>query len=519
METNRMGAPDHLKLFGRTVRGLFWQSSAVFLLGVFQLGVLAILARRLAPADFGLVALINVLMTVTANAFQMGLGPALIQRKDVTPDDSGFVFFLTVLSGALAALLFWAVAPVLAESFGWPGLKPWLPVAGLAVLASNLGLVSAATLQKDMRFRIQSSIDVAAYLLGYAGPVLALALFGFGAGALVLGLLLQQVVRTALLLAVRPPGIRFRFAKAGARSILGYGGAMTMAQLMNQIGLQADNYVVGRFLGSAALGFYERSFFLMNLASRYFGRVLDAVMFPAMAQIQDQHGHLQTGYLAAIGALNTVLICVSVAGFLCADDIIRLVLGPQWSAAVLPFKILMLALPFRTTIRVGDSLARAVGRVGRNAAIKTVYAAAVVGFSLAGIRLGIGGVAGAVALAVLLHYAMMLDLVGQAIRLSWRRQLAAHVPGLVLGALVWCTGKWVLGATVRLSLPVRLGSFGLLAPLGAGLVVLAFPGILGEPTLWLMAQFKSRLRSRGLWIGPRQAPAAATSLQGRDGKC
>ena len=496
-----MNDPGQMPLFRRTIHGMSWQSGSIFLLGILQIGVLAILARHLAPRDFGLAALVSVLVTVTTSAFQMGLGPAIIHRKNLSPDDLGFVFLLTVLTGVAGAGAFWIVAPGLARFFGWPELKPMLPVAGLAVFVSNLALVSNARLQKEMDFKVLSLLDVGAYAAG-ALLTLLLALRGHGAWSIILGLLARLGVKSAGCLLVRPPVVVFHLARCGVKSILGYGGALTLTQVMNQAAQQGDNLIVGRLLGAAALGFYDRAFFLMTVSAQYFGRVLDSVMFPAMAQIQDKNKRLGTGYLAAVSTLNSILLPVSLIGIVLAREIIGVLMGPQWTASIAPFQILLLALSLRTTVRCADSLARATGRVGQNARVKSIYAAFVIGLALASSPWGIVGVAIGVTAANFIHYFLMLALVRSAIGVSWREQFGAHVPGLFLGllALLLClAGRAVTRGLHFPDLGV-LAVSGLLAAAGVGCLIFAFPRILGEGSLWLVRRLLAKANPERGWV-------------------
>ena len=503
-----MTSKDHHKLFGRTVRGLSWQSASVFIHGLMQLAVMGILARFLTPHDFGLAAIINVIVLVCTNALQMGLGPAIVQRPNLSSDDMGFVFFLSLSTGGLACLLLTLLAAALAGLYGWPELRPMIPVAGGVVFLNNLALVSQARLQKAMNFRVLSLVDLGAFGLGAAATI-ALAIAGAGAWALVLGLLLRFGAKSLACLLAMPPVVRFRLREAECGALLRFGGAQTWSQVMNQVAQQADYLIVGRFLGASLLGFYERAFTLMSLISQYFGSVLDSVMFPAMAQIQGRTRSLGVGYLAALSTLNSVLLPVSVLGIVLASEITRVFMGPQWTEVIPPFRILLIPLALRTTVRCGDSLARATGRVAQNSLVKSAYAVLVVVLALLFVRRGIVGVAVGVSLATAIHYLMMLILVRSAIGLSCGAQIRAHGAGLLFGGVVLVVSLAARQALYGLHAPawVVLAACSGLAALAPGLIVLAYPKCLGPSSLWLVGKLLAR-KDPNHWLVRRMTLAA-----------
>ena len=192
----------------RTIRGMAWVAWWSGAIAVMRLGVLILLTRLLAPADFGVVSAAMVFITFSFNFSQLGMGPALVQRPALEARHTSTAFFASAALGVLVAGVVWAAAPIIARFFHMDELVPVVralafvfPIAGLSVAPESL-------LQREMRFRLLANRDVLAYGLGYGVVGVALALLGYGVWALVVAQLTQAVLRTAILLHSGPPVLR-----------------------------------------------------------------------------------------------------------------------------------------------------------------------------------------------------------------------------------------------------------------------------------------------------------------------
>jgi hypothetical protein len=167
--------------------------------------------------------------------------------------------------------------------------------------------------------------------------------------------------------------------------------------MSNCVALRADQLVVGRWLGAEALGIYGRAYCFVGMPANLFGTVVDRVIFPAMAVVQDRQ-KLAEAYSRAVGLVALTTIPLSAVLFALAPEIVRILLGPHWDSVVTPFRILVTVLIFRTSYKMSDSLARATGAVYRRAWRQWLYAGAVFLGAWLGQFWGTAGVAGVAAL-------------------------------------------------------------------------------------------------------------------------
>src|SRR6185437_7222982 len=164
-----------------------------------------------------------------------------------------------------------------------------------------------------------------------------------------------------------PPPRRLALQSQAFKDLAYFGGGFTVARLANYAAVYGDNVVTGRFLGPAALGYYGRAYSLMSAPAYAFGTVLDAVLFPAMAKVQDDPPRLAAAYRRGVALIALVVLPTSAALILLAPEVIRVALGPHWTAAVAPFQILGIGMLFRTSYKMSDSIARSTGVVYRRA--------------------------------------------------------------------------------------------------------------------------------------------------------
>ena len=354
-------------LTDRTVGGLLWMLWGKGAHALFHLGILAVLARLLTPADFGVVSAALVVIGFSMIFSQIGLGPALVQRPVLEQRhlDTAFVatmVFAAALGGAIAA-----GAPLVAAFFRSAEIAPVLRWLALIFPLQGLALVAESTAKRDLRFRWMANSDVVTYALGYGVLGIALALFGIGVWALVVAEIAKVGLRAMVLIAGQRVRPRLAWDAAAWRELMYFSGGFTIARVANYLAVQGDNLVVGRALGPAALGVYGRAYQLMAAPATGLGGMLDSVLFPAMARVQDDKQRLAGAYRRGVSMLSTIVVPLGAVSFVIAPEIIRIALGPSWDAAVLPFRVLAVGMLFRTSYKISDSLSRATGSVYRRA--------------------------------------------------------------------------------------------------------------------------------------------------------
>jgi PST family polysaccharide transporter len=427
-------------LTGSTLKGVFWMSLSAGVQALLQLLVLLILARILAPEDFGVVAAALIVVGFSLIFSQLGVGPALVQRAALEEKHIRTGFTLSLLFGVGLTGLIWMLAPAISLFFRIETLTSVVQVMSFVFLFQAVATVGEALLQRELRFRSLGIIEMLA-LGGFGVVGITLALLKLGVWALVAAHLVQALLKAALILRVEPHPKRLLLDRKAVRDLMVFGGGFTIARVGNYLSGQADNLVVGRFLGAEALGLYSRAYYLMSVPASLFGQVLDRVLFPAMAKVQHDKRRLGLAFKRGIAITALTILPLSVALLLLAPELIRVLLGPKWSEAIVPFQILVIGMLFRASYKLSDSLARATGAVYRRAWRQILFAILVAIGAYLGQKWGLAGVALGVMLAITVNFMLMAQLSLRLAELTWGSFWAVHMPALrlslVLGIVIW----------------------------------------------------------------------------------
>jgi len=445
-----------------------WGSGATALLRVM---VLVILTRLLSPSDFGLVSAALIVVTFSLNFSQVGLGPALIHRPDLQPRHVSSAFYASFVFGLLVAAIVWFAAPMIARFFRMEHLTPVVRALALVFPITAAATVPESLLQRDLRFRLLANRDIYAYGIGYGVVGVGLALLGWGVWALVVAQLTQVAVRTAILLRASPILIPAPPTWGSFVELMDYGVGQSLSRFGVIVANQVDNLVVGRWLGAVRLGEYTRAFQLMSVPARLLGDVLDRVLFPTMARVQDDSRRLAAAFLQGTAVLALVTLPVGVVAAVLAPELVAVVFGSRWAGLVAPFQVLALGMMFRTCYRMSDSLSRATGKVYSRAWRQGLFGVLVFLGAFVGQTQGLVGVASGVLLAFFVNYLWMAQLSLEITQVSWARFIQVQLPAVRMSAVLGTVTMATMLGMRRTGLPPAAGlAAGVLVAMGSGLL-------------------------------------------------
>lgn len=467
-------------LLERTFAGFFWVLLGSGIQVALKIGVLAVLARLVSPYDFGLMGIALIVMEFSKMFTHMGVGPALVQRTEIEQRHLTTGLTLSLLTGAFFALVLTATAPYIAAFFNMPELTSILQVLSLIFLIDSLTLIAQALMQRNMKFKINSAIEVVSYAIGYGAVGIVLGCIGWGIWALVVASLTQSFLLTMFLLFVQPFPKKLGFDRKAFNDLIFFGSGFTLAKIANFLATQGDNLIVGRLLGARALGIYGRAYQFMVMPASLFGNALDKALFPAMSKVQNDQPRVARAYLTGVSIIALIAVPLSFLSFFLAPEIVRIMLGPDWTEVIVPFQILACSLLFRMSYKMSDSLARATGAVYRRAWRQIVYAVMVLTGTYIGQFWGLPGVAVGVATALIVNFLLMAHLSLQLTNIRAAEIVKAHKPGLLFGLITALVSQVIVTICRTNSIPdlitVLITGFGV----GISLLVtfISFPGLI-----------------------------------------
>jgi PST family polysaccharide transporter len=323
----------------KTITATLWSAFGVYTNRFLTLLIAAVLSRLLTPEDFGIIAMVTVIsgfMSIFADA---GIGSAVVQFRDFKVKDHQSLFSLSLLLGLLLAGLLAFGSSFVAVFFDNPDLRKVAAVMALAFPCSTLGIVPRGMLQREMRFREVAVVNVAtAFVAGLIGIVMAFT--GWGYWALVAKTLSYNFLSSLsfLILAKLAPVPRWNVAVI--RKIFGYSGNLTLFSTINYWARNLDNLLIGKFLGTAPLGFYNRAYQLMMLPLSMLTSVISPVLHSALAERQNDIPAMYRGYRKVIRLIALASIPGMTFAVIMAPELIRVVWGDQWDQTIPIFAIL-----------------------------------------------------------------------------------------------------------------------------------------------------------------------------------
>jgi PST family polysaccharide transporter len=359
-----------------------------------------VLARLLTPADFGLVAMVTAVTGFIALFKDMGLSAATVQREHIDHAQVSTLFWVNVAASIALAALTVALAPALAWFYGEPRLTGITIGLAAGFLAGGLGVQHQALLRRRMRFRALALVEVTATAAGIAVAIVA-ARLGAGCFALVwMQVATGFTSAAALWLACSwRPGRPVR--GAGVRPMLAFGGHLTAYGLTNYAARNADNLLIGWRWGAADLGVYARAYQLLLLPLQQVSAPITAVAVPALSRLQGDPARYRSFYLRGVQLLAWATIPGTVLLFVLAEEVVLLLLGEQWRAAVPVFRVLAVSSFLQPITSTAGWVYVSLGQADRMLRFSGLFNALIVAAFFVGLPWGPRGVAMAFAVAVL----------------------------------------------------------------------------------------------------------------------
>lgn len=316
-------------------RGVRWNGLATVLRVVFLTARMVVLARLLSPRDFGLASMVGVVLGYAQAYIDLGLSSALIQKQEQDPDRLSTIFWINLLAGLCSGALLFALQEPVALLFKEPSLVDLIAVSALQLPLVALGQQFEALFQRDLRFKLLAVVQIVADAANTA-LAFVLALEGYGAWALVLGTLTGAALNSAGLFAlgVRHWPVRFTFQPSQIKSHLRFGAYQLANINVGYLTANLDTIIIGRYLGTEAVGIYSLAQRVTQLPKRYINPVIAKVAFPVFAKQNQDKARMAESLLQLQRSLSHLNAPLIVGLCLVAPLLVPLVYGQKWQASV-----------------------------------------------------------------------------------------------------------------------------------------------------------------------------------------
>ena len=431
-----------MSLKAKVLSGTKWVAFANLFKQLLQVLSLIVFARLLTPDDFGLFAILMIFVNFLLMFTDMGTAAALIHIKSPSQKLLSSIFFFNFFVGITLFLLLALLSGPIALFFENPPLKELLGLISINFVIVSLGIVQKARYEKELDFKNLTLIESASVLVGI-GVGIAAAYKGLGVYSLVIQTLTTSTLAVVLIWMIAKWRPLLYFSFGDIKSIWGYTANLTTFNFVNYFARNADNFLIGKFLSSSALGVYSLAYSIMLYPLQNISRVLLRILFPAFSHIQDDNEKFKKAYLRTIFFIALVSFPVMVGLIVTADTLVSLLFGYKWENLAI---ILMILAPVGILQSIGTtngSIYMAKGntrlllKVGIWSTIVTII------FFIGGIFFGVEGVALSYLLSNLVLFYPVFKVSWEQIGLSVSEGVGTLMPLLVIASLMGL-GVWLL---------------------------------------------------------------------------
>lgn len=318
---------------------LIWTTIQQFGTQGLNFVVSIILARLLLPSEFGLIALLSVLMALSNAIIDGGLAKSIIRSDSVSQNELSSVFWLNVALAVIMYLALFLSANYVAHFFEQPQLLQILRVYGLVLLIGSFGIIQRAQLTKSMNFKSQTLIAFPSLIAG-AIVGITMAFTGWGVWSLVWAAITRSVMGTVQLWIYSKwiPSLSFSFASIKPHFSFGY--KLTISAIIDTVFRESYTLVIAKFFNPMQVGFYNRANSLKQLPVSNFSAILGRITFPLFSKVKNDNEQLKRYYKKILQSSAFLIAPTLLVMAVMAEPLFRFLLTEKWLPAVPYFQIL-----------------------------------------------------------------------------------------------------------------------------------------------------------------------------------
>ena len=323
----------------RAYKGVFWSAVNALYVNAASFAVFVAMSRLLAPEDFGLSAVAGAAVAFFAMALPTGFGEALVQRKTLNDEHKDSAFWLSLGIGGLATGAAVLSGHLVSVVYGKPALEAVMPALSSRIIFDALTIVPSSLIARSMNFRVlvmRTSITT----LAAGGLAIALALAGGGVWSLIASQIANAILSALVMFWASGYRPRSFGSSAALRDLSHYGLFATGTRGVQFLGNQADQLLVGLFLGTEALGLYAFAKRVFTIAIDLTSGVLTAVAHPAFSNAQGEPALVCRGFMRATSFVSLVAFPLFTGLAATAPTLVPALFGAKWQGAAVPLSLL-----------------------------------------------------------------------------------------------------------------------------------------------------------------------------------
>ena len=336
-----------MSLKNHTINGLKWTTVSTIIVSGLQLAQISVLTQFLNAKDFGLMALVMLVIGFSNAFLDMGISNAIIYKQEITKKQLSSLYWVNVLAGISLFLLACSVAPILAGFYKNPKLTELIILVSITLLIQGFGQQFMVLWQKNMEFNVISKIAIVRQIITFVVAVF-FAYKDYGVYALVFGTIAGVLVQSIsfIFLGMKEYKPLFYLRITDIKEFISFGSFQMAEKAMNYFSAQFDTIIIGKVLGLEALGIYNVIKQIITKPIFVSNSIFNKVIFPMFSKIQYDNDRIRDIYMMVLKILTLLLYPILAIFYFYGYEIVVFFLGNNWSNSESLIKLFSIYLLF-----------------------------------------------------------------------------------------------------------------------------------------------------------------------------
>lgn len=443
-----------MSLKSKTITGVLWSAVDNFAAQAITFLVGIILARLLTPAEFGLIGMLAIFISVSETFINSGFTNALIRKNDATETDYSTVFYFNLAAGVTLFVILFFTAPYIGRFFNEPQLIPIVRVLAIGLIISSLTIIQRTTLTKRIDFKLQAKISLISGIL--SGIIaIAMAYKGFGVWSLVVKTLSAQAITSLLLWLWNRWRPTLVFSRKSFKELFSFGSKLLASGLIDTLYQNMYYVIIGKFFSPADLGFFTRAKGFVDLPSTNLDAVMTRVTYPVLSQMQDDKVKLKAGYKRMIKSIMFISSVLLIGMAAISEPMIITLIGEPWRKAILYLQIISFIGMLYPLHALNLNMLQVLGRSDLFLRLEIIKKIISIPAIVIGVLISIEAMLIGMCFNSLIAYFINSYWSGKFINYPMREQVIDILPGLGI-ALLMGVGVYFAGLLLPFSYLIRL---------------------------------------------------------------
>ncbi len=345
----------------QAVNGVVWSAIERFSVQGVQFVLSIIIARLVAPSEYGLIAMLGIFMAIAYTFIDSGFSNALIQKKDRSEVDFSTVFYFNIAIAVVVYIIIFFASPFIAEFYNEPLLDIVTKWVGLNLIISGLTIVQRAKLSIALDFKTQAKASLIGVVLGGVVGV-TMAYYGYGVWALVAQALTSGTINSLLLWVFAKWKPSFVFSIESFKTLFSFGSKLLASGLIHTIYINLYSLVIGKQYSATDVGYYNRAGSLAQFPSTNIVQIITRAIYPLQCQMQDDNERLSATFHQYLRLSCFIVFPLMVGLAAVSKPLILLMLTERWLPAAEPLSILCLAYMWYPVMVINHNILKVKGR-------------------------------------------------------------------------------------------------------------------------------------------------------------